>query len=328
MKKTWLVLTFSVLNTIVSSCVTAGELLTTQVNVKLVNSPSPSKWGVPLETGQIVVTESPIPINTLYLLLYPQYSPFIHVGIVDVSGGDVGVYEASGTYKLGMGSAPPTDNISGHVRRISLDDYLQENGGTATFYQPPAGVDMSKVLAYAQHHVDSKTPFDPYFNYRDRSSLYCSEFVAAAFEAGGVPAYSTVPMKPNRSTQVVMAWLKVNDRDILPVDRLTSTARWLGTISQTYTLTELKVDRTVKAELYQRFTDNQKLGNILAWEGMNVAFQPPVAQFKEQAFAAFDKDEFYTAEQVLHKVGELADESLGDFDAGNISECKIDFSHC
>ena len=327
MMKPWM-LAVCFLFSSLSVSVNAATPITSHVNAQLANSTGYSKWGIPLATGQIVVTESPVPINTLYMLLYPEFSPFIHVGIVEVNKDNAYVYESSGEYKLGIGDHPPTDNVSGHVRRITLEQYITESGGTVSFYTPPKGVDLTQVLQYAQTHTTAKTPFDAYFNYTDRSKLYCSEFVAAAFEAGGSPAYRTVPMKLNPSLQTVVNWLKVKDRTILPVHQLVAAQKWVGTVSQTHTLTELKIDRATKAELYQRFTANQKLGNILAWGGTGMYFQPPITEFKDQAFAAFDQSKPYSAEQVLTKVGELADTYLGLFDTRNMSICKIDFSRC
>ncbi|MDD5392938.1 MAG: YiiX/YebB-like N1pC/P60 family cysteine hydrolase [Thiothrix sp.] len=316
---------------LVSAAVLCSPSLLARANLAAVQGviiDGASAWGVPLKTGQIVATESAVPINVMYLLLYPEFSPFVHVGIVEVDHGDAYVYEAGGTYKLSAGAAPPTDNVSGYVRRTPLGDFLHEMGGTASVYESPTGVDLVKVLAYAKQHTASKTPFDAYFNYTDRSRLYCSEFVAAAFEAGGKIPYATVPVKPNTSMRVVLDWLKVKDRQILPVYQLVKQERWAGTISENYTLTELKVDRAVKAELYQRFTPDQKLGNVLAWGVGDVGLQPPIEQFRKAAFDAFDKQKNYNAAEVLQKVRQLAKSYLGEFDGGVISVCSIDFSLC
>lgn len=327
MKTSFLAVIFSALCVFSLESKSATDVLTVQSGVAS-SVPALGQWGLPLQTGQIVVTESPVPINIIYLFLYPEYSPFIHVGIIEVEGNDAFVYEASGVYTLGFGGKPPTDNVSGHVRRITLDDYLRETGGTATFYNAPAGLNIGKMLQYARSHAELKTPFDPYFNYSDRSKLYCSEFVAAAFEAGDTSTYRTVPMKLNRSMQVIMNWLKVTDKNILPVYQLVARSHWIGTISQNYTLTELKVDRAIKAELYQRFTADQKLGNVLAWGTMDVAFQPAVTAFRQAAFAAFDKNKAYPADYVLSEVKRLADIHLGQFNSAKVAICKIDFSLC
>lgn len=325
--KAGLVSTFFALTMLLVGYGHAAEPLTAQVNPKLLGTSSFNKWGLPLKTGQIVVTESPEPINTIYMLLYPQFSPFIHVGILELEDDQAYVYESSGEYKLGLDNKPPTDHVEGYVRRIPLTQYISEYGETVSFYQPP-NADLSKVLQQAKQHADAKTPFDAYFNYTDRSRLYCSEFVAHAFEAGGAPAYRTVPMQLNASMQTIVSWLKVKDRAILPVEQLIAHSNWVGTISTKYTLTELKADRAVKAQLYQRFTSNQKLGNILAWGGTSVSFQPAVANFKQQALTAFDKNQTYSAAQVASKVSELADQYLGKFEIRNIALCKLDFSLC
>ena len=136
MKKIWLCSVFSVLVVFSSSTVIARDFLTVQNRGKSSAAYS-EKWGLPLQKGQLIVTESSQPINIVYLLLYPKYSPFVHVGILDSDGEDFYVYEASGTYKLGFNGKPPTDNVSGYVRRITLDEYLEETGGTASFYQVP-----------------------------------------------------------------------------------------------------------------------------------------------------------------------------------------------
>ncbi|WP_020560228.1 YiiX/YebB-like N1pC/P60 family cysteine hydrolase [Thiofilum flexile] len=315
------------LSIILTGYTQADALLTTQVNP---NAPTSSyqRSGIPLQTGQIIVTESPEPLNTLYMLLYPEFSPFIHVGIVEVEGNQAFVYESSGDYKLGLDQKPPTDHVTGHVRRITLTEFINESGGTVSFYSPPNGINLAKVIQYSQNQVSAQTPFDAYFNYTDHSRLYCSEFIAMALEAGGAPPYRTVPMKLNPSLQVVVNWLKVRDRTILPVEQLVTPQRWVGTLSQTHTLTALKIDRAIKAELYRRFTTNQKLGNILAWKGRGVGFQPSITTFREKTFATFDDATTYSAAQVLAQVEEMANKYLGPFTGAKVSVCKIDFSLC
>lgn len=297
------------------------------VQAKMVDNST--EWGFPLQTGQIVVSESSAPINLIYLLLYPEFSTFVHVGILEVTKEGHFVYDAGGTYKLGGGAAPPTDNVSGYVKKSSFSDFLEDVGGTVSIYAPPVGIDLDAVIAYAKQQVAGHTPFDAYFNYTDHSRLYCAEFVAQALEAGGVYPYSTVPIKPNASMRVVLDWLKVRDEKILPVYQLLKANNWVGTLSKTDTLTELEVDRAVKYELYRRFTPDQKLGNVLDWGGLGVELQHPIIQFRQAAFTSFDKQKLYTVADIGKKVSQLADVYLGDFLGGkSIPECKIDFSRC
>ena len=136
MMKPWM-LAVCFLFSSLSVSVNAATPITSHVNAQLANSTGYSKWGIPLATGQIVVTESPVPINTLYMLLYPEFSPFIHVGIVEVNKDNAYVYESSGEYKLGIGDHPPTDNVSGHVRRITLSNTLPSRGVRYPFIPLP-----------------------------------------------------------------------------------------------------------------------------------------------------------------------------------------------
>ncbi|OQX01965.1 MAG: hypothetical protein BWK73_44295 [Thiothrix lacustris] len=300
------------------------DLLTVQTKAKN----TATELGIPLRSGQIVVTESSAPINLIYLLLYPEFSTFVHVGILDVTKEGSFVYDAGGTYKLGGGSNPPTDNVSGYVKRASFASFLEDVGGTVSIYDPPAGVDVSAVIAYAKQQTAQRTPFDAYFHYADHTRLYCAEFVAQALEAGGAHSHFLVAIKPNASMRVVLNWLKVKDEKILPVYQLLKVNNWVGTLSKTHTLTELEVDRAIKYALYQRFTPDQKLGNVLDWGALGVELQQPIVQFRQAAFALFDKHKLYAVADIAQKVNQLANIYLGVFDGENMSECAIDFSRC
>ena len=285
-------------------------------------------WQKQLKAGQVIVTESPVTLNIIYLLLYPEFSTFVHTGILDVEGSQVYVYESTGMMILGFGSGPSTDHISGRAKKTPLNEFLSDVGGTVSIYDVPANIKTQRVLAYAKQQVANKTPFDPYFDYADHSKLYCSEFVALALEAGGNQTYSLVAMKPNASTAKMSEWLKLKSKYILPVNRLIQPENWVATISQQYTLTELKLDRAIKAEIYQRFTPEQKLGNVLAWRGLDANFQPTIERFREAVFNAFTLGKDYPTSEILGKVKKLAALHLGEFEHPSVSECKIDFSSC
>lgn len=299
------------------------------VEMKFVNS---ADWVSTLQTGDVLLSESSDAMDFMVLLLYPRFSPFFHVGVVEV-GEDKKVYvhDANGELKkLGSGDAP-SDYIGGRVKRASLEEFVQE-ARTVSWFRPTAGFNKARLLDYLNLHSTQSTPFDPYFNSSDHTKLYCTEFVALAFAQAGGGHVKALPMRVNKSAEVVLDWMKVRDRQLIPAYVLVDPKSWLGTVSYDYSRSGLFADRSVKYELYRRFTANQKVGNVMDFGSASVEFRDYVEAFRERAYASLESrpDRDTLSAQVIFKmVHQLADDMLGRLGQNeSMPVCQIDLHAC
>ena len=300
------------------------------------NNVAHQQWKSKLQTGQILLTESPKPTNFLILAMYPEFSPFFHVGIVEVEEGNIFVYEANGEInKLSVmaglvGGSVPSDSITGYVKKTPLDVFLSESR-TISIFSPPPQADIQALVNFSYYHAKAKTPFDAYFDAADSTRLYCSEFVSLALRAAGVKGDFLVKMRNNPSLQKIREWMKVRDVSIIPGPKLVSPRNWLGTVSLDYSELELQVDRAIKLELYQRFSANQKVGNVVNFGGDD-DFVSEIKQFRQIAFALFEKQKTgVSADEIVKKVRGAAYNILGTMDSKYrvpYSRCSINLKNC
>jgi len=90
-------------------------------------------------------------------------SPYSHCGIVSVEEGSIYVIEAVGP-----------------VRKIPLDDWIENGGGRFTAMRLKEGIPVAAVPA-AERYLG--LPYDRLYEWDD-NKLYCSELVYKAFEDG------------------------------------------------------------------------------------------------------------------------------------------------
>lgn len=238
--------------------------------------------GFPVKTGQIIVAESETPIALVYILLPKIYTPFMHAGIISIENGQIYVYDSGGKYHLSS-NRPPTDTIRGKVRKRPWNKFIKEFG-TVSLFMPPDTVQVNKVLEYAKKHAKRKTPFDAHFDYEDDSSLYCSEFVEKALQAGGNRTIPLTPFKANHSLQQLREWNKVTPaKGIIPVGSLIEPTKWVGTYSLDLSPSELIATRGTKLEIHNRFNVNQKAGSIFNWGTFGISYQQAVKDLFEHS---------------------------------------------
>lgn len=121
-------------------------------------------------SGQLAVSDARSPLNLLIALLPQRYHRFTHIGLIEVVDGKAWLYEAQGRLSLLSGSGPPTDRISGAVRRIPLAELVRRNGYVEV-YDPPPELDVMAALDYARRQMELGTPFDPYFDETEHAAL-------------------------------------------------------------------------------------------------------------------------------------------------------------
>lgn len=245
--------------------------------------------GLPLESGQLVVSEAPSALNLIIALLPQQYRPYVHAGILSFEAGEPYVYEAIGAWGIPRGGRP-TDAIRGAIERVALGDFLRKNDFVA-FYDPPPRVDRARMAAFARRHHQARTPFDAYFDADDRSRLYCTEFVAAALEHSGAGPVPLSRMRANRSLRVFLGWLGINaERHYQAADLLVG-ASPVGALSLRYTLTQARVHFAVRREIHRRFTQDQRLGHVVQRNRLGIEERAQLRRFEvaaQRLFAAPD----------------------------------------
>lgn len=235
--------------------------------------------GLPLRSGQLIVSDSGAPDSLLLSLLGEQYSEYGHAGIVSIEEGKPYVYEGYATLRPILGG-PPTDAMKGSIRRVTLEHFIARQRITAIF-DPAASVDKAAVVAFARARHADGTEFDPYFDWRDHRRLYCTEFAALALHAGGRPLPGPVPVRDNASLRVALDWLKVRAPAIVTAGSLTEGAERVALISRRFGAREVQAYFAAKRELHRRFTDDQKLGNIWLWSWRGLQLRPQVEAFLE-----------------------------------------------
>lgn len=235
--------------------------------------------GLPLQSGQLVVSDSGDPDSLLMSMLGEQYTPYGHAGILSIEKGAAYVYEGYALLWPFL-NGPPTDAMRGRIRRVTLEQYIDRQRVTAIF-DPPAGVDQGAVAAFARARHEDHTEFDPYFDWRDHTRLYCTEFAALALHAGGQPLPNPVRVRDNPSLWIALDWLKVRAPEIVTAGSLTAGAERVALISRRLSAREVEAYFAAKHELHRRFTTDQKLGNVWVWSWRGLRLRPQVAAFLE-----------------------------------------------
>ena len=253
--------------------------------------------GLRLRSGQLIASDAGGADSLLLSLMGEQFTPFLHAGILAIEDGEAFVYESYATIRPFI-VGPPTAAMRGRIRRITLERFLGRQRVTAIF-DPPASVDKSAVAAFARaRHLDG-TPFDPYFDWRDRSALYCTEFAALALHAGGAPLPRAVPIRNNRSLRVALKWLRISAPEIVTVAALTQDAKRVAIISRRLDTLEVEAYFAAKRELHARFTADQKLGNVWSWSPFGLRLRPHIVEFFQASRARAGDDPADVALEIL-----------------------------
>ena len=269
--------------------------------------------GLPLRSGQIIISELGAPDSLFQSLATAEFYPYGHAGVISIESGAPWVYEGFGILKPHL-RGPPTDSASGTIRRVTLEDYIGRNRFVA-IYDPPPGVNADAVAAFAIDNHQRRTPFDPYFDYRDHEKLYCTEFVALALESGGAKPYEPVPVNQNPSLRVALDWLKITAPSILPAAALTRDAHRVALLSRFYTPAQVEAYFTMKRELHRRFTPDQRLGNLFTWSWFTALHvRPEIRAFRERALnSVAELPPDFTTDQITSRVQVLANQMFGPF---------------
>jgi hypothetical protein len=210
------------------------------------------------------------------------------------------VYESMGII-LPLPWRTPNQSVGGGVRRISLDTFLLR-GGIIAIYSPDPAIDRAALAEFARARLREKKPFDGHYDASDPAKYYCVEFVARALEAAGARPLQTVPATRNPSVRVALRWLDIDPPGFLLAGDLVTEDRRVALISNRFTEHEIARYFDLKRELHRRFTDNQRVGNVLHWKRTRLRLRPLVDRYYELGITN-DRDPAL-----------FADEMLGPFD--------------
>jgi len=268
-------------------CATSG---TGQVHFleKRVDAAHPATYlGLPLKSGQIVITEAPGSYSFMFLLIPAKFYPFTHAAIVSMENGEPFVYDISGEYKLGFHDRV-MDGVEGGMRRQPFLQYVGANL-YAEVMEPPAGVDGEKVAAFARAQVAKGTKFDAYFRFDEHDKMYCTELVQLALESAGDKPRAQAEVNDNPSIRAGMKWIGVPlDKAAIPAATYVEPSRMVAALGQFSTRASAYAYFAAKHELYRRFKKDQRLGFLfkLEWSG-DITVHPEIEQLAYDAASLF-----------------------------------------
>jgi hypothetical protein len=238
---------------------------------------------LPLESGQIVVRDDGDAISFFVSLFAQAYVPWSHVGVVSVENGETVIYDMT-FLVTPIPGIPPTRTSSGRIRRVTLETFA-EYQQVVGIYAPPPGVDVTQMLAFARHHYEQETPFDPYFDSSDAKALYCSEFIALALQAGGAAPQQQTAMRNNRSYTQVRDWMGVRATHLFLPGQFADPARQIALWSPYMTPPQIEAFFEIRRELTRRFDEHTRLGHLFQWTG-NLHLRADPRRFLESTMAA------------------------------------------
>jgi hypothetical protein len=312
-----LAVVFALVVSTVLGCVHSQSLPPVNVLDKRVTAASQATWnGLPIRSGQLVLTESPDATSYVFVLIPQKFHPFTHAAVISVEDGEPWVYDVTGEVKTFPLKRRLMDNVKGKMYRRRLFEYVAPNL-YAEIYDPPEGADGAKIAAYVRQKYAEGVEFDSYFDFHDHSRLFCSELVALAVAHAGGPPMKPEPSNPNPSVIEGMRWLGVPKGEALPAGAFAHPSRYVGALGQFPTRTSAWLYFEAKQELHRRFTKDQRLGFLLTMDNNGrVDVRPEITAFTFRAARLFEDDPAPPAPgspRLTAAVRKLAAETFGPF---------------
>jgi hypothetical protein len=248
----------------------------------------PTYLGMPLRTGQLILTEAPGSYSFAFELIPATFYPFTHVAIVAIENGDAFVYDTTGEYKTTGLHTKLLANVHGGMRRTPFYEYVAPNL-YAEIFDPPPGADGEKIAAFARKKFAESVEFDAFFDYADHEKLFCTELVnLAVMHAGGKPM-QLVPTRDNPSLKMAMKWLDVPLETALPAGLYKDDSRYVGALGQFTSRTAAYSYFEAKREISRRFTRDQRLGFLFEMHSTgDITTRPELDGFVDRATHLFD----------------------------------------
>lgn len=300
-----------------SGCITQTRMVTVNVLDKRIDADHPATYnGLPLRSGQLVLTESPDATSYAFFLIPEHYYPFTHIAVLSIEDGEPWVYDVTGEVASIPLKKRLLDNVRGTVFRRKFFEYVSVNL-YAEVYDPPRDAKPEAIAAFARRKYDQHIKFDTHFDSKDHSSLYCSEMVSLAIQhAGGTPP-ALERSNANASITKAMAWLGVPAGEALPAGAFMAPERYVAALGQFPNRTSAWAYFEAKREVFRRFTTDQRLGYVLELRGSGeLKVRPHITDFAWDAAKLFEGQPEQPPAgdpRIAQAVRALADKRFGPF---------------
>lgn len=237
--------------------------------------------GVQLRSGQILVSNNTTPLNFFVTLTDQEYHPYSHAGIISIEEGKPYLYHATAQLRL-LYRGSLTDKTKGTISRTPLDTYLKDETAVFAIYSLPSPKVEKSMADFAVKSYKEKLPYDSLFDETDSSKVYCSEFIVQAIISGGGAPPPLRPRSRHPSIDAVYEGLGIKSTQHYFVSDLIAGASRVALLSRTLTKQQIDLYFALREELHRRFTPDQKVGNIMSWTGLGLAFREPVLSYIER----------------------------------------------
>ena len=268
-----------------------GKMTPIAVNVldKRVDAAHPATYnGLPLRSGQLVLTESPDATSYAFFLIPEHFYPFTHIAVLSIENGEPWVYDVTGQVATIPLKKRLLDNVKGTVYRRKFFEYVAANL-YAEVYDPPPDAKPAAVADFARRKFDQNVKFDTHFDSKEHSSLYCSEMVALAIQSAGGTPPALERSNQNASVTKAMAWLGTPPGEALPAGAFMAPERYVAALGQFANRTSAWAYFEAKREIYRRFTTDQRLGYVLELTGSGeLKVRPHISDFAWEASHLFE----------------------------------------
>jgi hypothetical protein len=244
------------------------------------NAPSCAAAALRDHPVSLIVNEHPNGGSLFLSLVAGRFAPYTHIGLVVAETEGTMVYESMGAI-LPLPWRKPSAWVGGGVRRVSLESFL-ERGGITAIHALPAGTESGRVAQFARDRWRERRAFDAHYDPRDDAKYYCVEFVARALESGGAAPFVAAPTSRNRSIRVALDWLDITTPEMLLAGDLIVDAPRLALFSRRFTAAEVARYFELKREVHRRFTDDQRVGNVVEWRKQRLWMRPDVDRYFEE----------------------------------------------
>ncbi|MBK8482126.1 MAG: hypothetical protein IPL40_13325 [Proteobacteria bacterium] len=277
--------------------------------------PAPNQLGLPLRTGQIVLSEAPGPYRLLFGLSTRHFWRFTHSALLVVDEGEAFVYDFAGEYKPVFARSPAA-GIRGGLRKTPLWDYVRAHLYVEIVEAPlqpgRQALDRARVLQRLRAIERAKLPFDAAWDLEDHHAYFCTEFLAEVLGPAGAALPALDDLTDNPSLRRVLSWYGMRSPRTLPAGAFYAAERRVAAFSLWPSATEAEAYFAAKAELHRRFTPQHRVGDVFRLVGHDLTVREPIEAFLKAARERFARNSLRPDDPVIAQtIAALARERFG-----------------